>query len=332
MDLFTHVLFAYLLSFVIWGPGAPQYIAAGALAGGLPDADALLFPLSRRFPLFRHHGIAHSLVGVTVVAAVGCVLLPYLPYFPRASPLLYFVAMEIGGLSHVFLDGFTHFAVHPLLPASWRSFRLDADVAINGILLALTSFSLLLLGLERGTVPFSLWVETAWIVAAVYAAYLAIRGFARWRAGVAARREGYTGVAPTTLPWTWALVDRQETPDRYSIRYRRFRFGEPGPSPSRQMTVAKIAPHPGPVRSVQEALDRSYLAAMEKSRWLRLRTHFGEAVSRDRVFDVRWYMVESSGGGRTLGVHGTIDRDSGELHLRSGFFRRPPSEGVASPP
>ncbi|MCI4329930.1 MAG: metal-dependent hydrolase, partial [Thermoplasmata archaeon] len=76
MDLFTHVVFAYLLSFVIWGPAAPQYIAAGALAGGLPDADALLFPLARRFPLLEHHGITHSILGVTLVAAAGSFLLP----------------------------------------------------------------------------------------------------------------------------------------------------------------------------------------------------------------------------------------------------------------
>ncbi|MHB8352755.1 MAG: metal-dependent hydrolase [Thermoplasmata archaeon] len=323
MDLFTHVIFAYLLSFVIWGPGAPQYIAAGALAGGLPDADALLFPLARRFEILQHHGITHSIFGVTVVAAVGSVLLPFLPYFPHASTLLYFVAMEIGGLSHVFLDGFTHFAVHPLLPVSWRELRLDADVAINVIMLALTVFTLVTLSLERGTVPFSLWVETAWILTAVYGAYLLMRGVARWRAGVVRTREGFTEVAPTTLPWTWAFLEEQETPQRYSIRYRPYRFGEREPAPARSMTAAKTPPAPGPVHSAQEALDRTYLAAMEKNGWLARRAHFGEAVAREGVFEVSWYMVEGSPGGRSLGVQGSIDRLTGEMKLRSGFFRRP---------
>jgi membrane-bound metal-dependent hydrolase YbcI (DUF457 family) len=324
MDLFTHIVFAYLLSFVIWGPGAPQYIAAGALAGGLPDADALLFPLARRFPILEHHGITHSIVGVTIVAGVGSFLLPFLPYFPHASTLLYFVAMEIGGLSHVFLDGFTHFAVHPILPFSWRELRMDADVAINVIMLTLTAATLVTLSLERGTVPFTIWVETAWILTAIYGGYLLVRAVARWRVGIIRKREGYSAVAPSTVPWVWTLLDRQDTPDRYSIRYRRYRLGDSGPSPERTMVVSKLVqPAAGPVDSAQEALDRTYLAAMAKNRWLSMRPHFGEAVARGGVFDVVWYMVEGGGPGRRMGVHGTIDRSTGEMQLRSGFFRLP---------
>jgi membrane-bound metal-dependent hydrolase YbcI (DUF457 family) len=324
MDLFTHVVFAYLLSFVIWGPGNPQYIAAGALAGGLPDADALLFPLARRFPILQHHGITHSILGVTGIALVGSFLLPFLPYFPHSSTLLYFVAMEIGGLSHVFLDGFTHFAVSPFLPFSWRALRLDADVAINVIMLTLTCITLVTLSVERGTVPFSLWVETAWILTAIYGGYLLMRGIARWRAGLVRTREGFSGVAPTTLPWVWTLVDRQDLPDRYFIRYRPYHFGEKTPGRERQMGVAKIRPIGGPVHSPQEALERTYAAAMEKNRWLSIRSHFGEAVARGEVFDVVWYMVEGARSGRTFGVRGTIDRATGEMHLRSGLVRPPP--------
>jgi membrane-bound metal-dependent hydrolase YbcI (DUF457 family) len=323
MDLFTHIVFAYLLSFVIWGPANPQYIAAGALAGGLPDADALLFPLAKRFPILQHHGITHSILGVTGVAFVGAFLLPYLPYFPNASWLLYFVAMEIGGLSHVFLDGFTHFAVSPWLPFSWRQFRLDADVAINIAMLALTAITLSTLTYERGTVPFSLWVETAWILTAIYGGYLVMRGVARWRAGIVKRREGYTSLAPSTNPWVWVLLDRSETPERYSIRYRRFRFGERTPAPERRLEISKAGPASGPVRSPQEALDRTYVAAMAKNRWLSLRPHFGEAVARGGAYEVVWYIVEVTGFGRTMGVRGVIDRVTGEMRLRSGVFRLP---------
>jgi len=324
MDLFTHVVFAYLLSFVIWGPAAPQYIAAGALAGGLPDADALLFPLARRFPIFEHHGITHSIVGVTIIAGAGSVLLPFLPYFPHASTLLYFAAMEIGGLSHVFLDGFTHFAVHPMLPFTWKELRLDADVAINVIMLALTATTLVTLSLERGRVPFPIWVETAWILTAIYGGYLVVRTVARWRAGIARRREGYSSVAPSTNPWLWTLMDRRDTEQEYSIRYRRYRLGEPAPGPERRMVVRKVTDASGgPISSAQEAIDRTYLAAMAKNRWLELRPHFGEAVARGGVFEVVWYMVESSGAGRRFGVRGTIDRATGEMKLKSGFVRIP---------
>ena len=136
MDLFTHVIFAYLLSFIIWGPAAPQFIAAGALAGGLPDADVLLFPLTRWFPSLHHRGTVHTIVGVTIIAAAGSFLVPFLPYFTHASTLLYFVAMEIGGLSHLLLDAFTNYAVRPLYPFSARAFRLNADVAVSLVTMA----------------------------------------------------------------------------------------------------------------------------------------------------------------------------------------------------
>lgn len=323
MDLFTHIIFAYLLSFVIWGPASPQYIAAGALAGGLPDADALLFPLARRFPILEHHGITHSLVGVTGVAAVGSFLLPYLPYFPHSSTLLYFVAMEIGGLSHVFLDGFTHFAVSPLLPFSWREFRLDADVAINVMMLALTSITLVTLSLERGTVPFNVWVETAWILTAIYGGYLLMRGIARWRAGLVRKREGYSAVTPTTSPWVWTLIDREDNPALYRIRYRRYKFGEKSPAEEHKMTVSKVTPRPGPVLTPQEALERTYLPALEKNSWMGFRAHFGEAVEKGGTFEVHWYIVEMSGfGRRSIGVKGIIDRSTGEMELHSGLIRR----------
>ena len=324
MDLFTHVVFAYLLSFVIWGPAAPQYIAAGALAGGLPDADAFLFVLARRFPIFEHHGITHSLVGVTVIAAVGSFALPYLPYFPHASTLLYFVAMEIGGMTHIFLDGFTHFAVHPILPFSWRELRLDADVAINIIMLTLTAVTLATLTLERGTVPFNIWVETTWILTAIYGGYLLVRGAARWQAGKVRRREGYSEVAPSTVPWSWTLLDRIDTSSQYLHPIPEISLGGSESDPRARVGRRQARPQPpGPVSSPQEALDRTYLAAMAKNRWLERRAHFGAARIRGGVFDVVWYIAEGVGSGRTIGVQGTIDRTTGETRLRSGIFRLP---------
>ena len=77
MDLFTHVLVAYLVTFGIVG-FKPSYLAAGALGGGLPDADALFFPIARRFPVLRHHGITHSIFGVSLVAGAGALVAPLL--------------------------------------------------------------------------------------------------------------------------------------------------------------------------------------------------------------------------------------------------------------
>ncbi len=323
MDLFTHVIFAYLLSFIIWGPAAPSYIAAGALAGGLPDGDILLFPLARRFPALEHRGIVHSVLGVTVIAAVGCFLVPYLPYFTHASTVLYFVAMEVGGLSHLLLDGFTNFAVTPLAPFSRRQLRLDADVAVSLVTLVLTVGTLVVLIEEHGTVALSTWIVTVWILVAVYGAYLLVRGTARWRAGRIARREGFTEVAPSTNPWRWLIVREEQDAEHYQIRFRRLTLGERHPSPEQYLRVAKLAPRPGPVATPQEALDRTYVSAVTLSGWLGEMFHFGRAVERGGVYDVAWYVVEPMAFGRTFGVRGTINRTTGALELRRGFLPIP---------
>lgn len=322
MDLFTHVIFAYLLSFVIWGPAAPQYIAAGALAGGLPDADILLFPLTRWFPSLHHRGIVHTILGVTLIAAVGSFLVPYLPYFTHASTLLYFVAMEIGGLSHLVLDGFTNYAVTPLLPFSKRVLRLGADLAVNLVTIVLTAGTLVVLVLEHGTVAFNVWVETVWILIAIYGGYLVVRGVARWRAGLARRREGFQDVLPSASPWSWLLVDESDTPDRYRLRYRALELaGRSSPSEHR-LEVTKLPVAPGPVDSPQAALDRTYLAAMGKNEWLAENYHAGLARERGDVYEVYWYMV-GPGIRRSFGVRGEIDRRTGKMQLRSGFLRLP---------
>jgi membrane-bound metal-dependent hydrolase YbcI (DUF457 family) len=323
MDLLTHVIFAYLLSFVLWGPAAPQYIAAGALAGGLPDADILLFPLTRWFPSLHHRGIVHTVLGVTVIAGVGCWLVPYLPYFGPASPALYFVALEIGGLSHLVLDGFTNYAVQPLQPFARTALRLDADLAVNVVTIALTAGTLVVLIAEHGTVAFNVWVETAWILVGVYGGYLLLRGVARGRAGRAARRAGYTAVLPSASPWSWLLVDEDDAVDRYRIRYRSMVLGGRQEPVEHQMEVAKLPAAMGPVGSPQAALDRTYLAAMQENRWLARNYHFGRAVERDGVYEVWWYMI-GAGIRSSFGVRGEIDRSTGAMTLRSGFLRLPP--------
>jgi len=62
---------------------------------------------------------------------------------------------------------------------------------------------------------------------------------------------------------------------------------------------------------------------MDRSEWLAGSYHFGEAAEKGTVYEVWWYIVSQAGGRRAYGVHGDIDRSTGEIHLRSGFLRLP---------
>ncbi|MDE1821924.1 MAG: metal-dependent hydrolase [Euryarchaeota archaeon] len=337
MDLFTHVIFAYLLSFVLWGPATPWYIAAGAMAGGLPDSDVLFYPLAKRFPLLRHHGITHSILGATAVAGAGSVIVPYIlaPFIPgtptdlaAGTTLRFFVAMLLGGLSHVFLDGFTHFSVPPLAPFSHREFALHADRAINLGMTALTVATLVTLIWENrnpSVVPVSLWIETAWVLVVIYGGYLVARGLGRWRAGEARASGGYSAVIPTGNPVVWFLVDETITPERYHLRYRRYVLGKGYTMPERTVDVAKSPRGTGPVLTPQEALNRSYAPAMQKNGFLHSSYHFGEAERKGAFFEVVWYSIEFAMLGRAPGVRVRVEAESGKVQFVGGNFLRPPA-------
>lgn len=323
MDLFTHVLVAYLVSFIAFGPQAPLYIAAGALAGGLPDADILFFPLARRYPLLGHHGITHSLVGVTVIAAGGAIFAPLLA---GGIWWMFFLAMELGGISHILLDGFTNFAVPPFAPFSDRQVHLDADRAVNFATLAMTAVSFTVLLTERNRTPPEIWVVTAWVLAGIYALYLTVRGLGRLRVEGIRKREGYTGVIPSGNPLRWTLIDEQVRPEGTAVRFRRYTLGRGFTGSAHELEVHPVMGASGPVAGGQEAMDRSYPAAMSRSRFLSRSYFFAEVTPAPGAFEVFWYSLEFESLGRTAGVLARVDAASGSVETRT-VWRRPPGGG-----
>jgi membrane-bound metal-dependent hydrolase YbcI (DUF457 family) len=322
VDLFTHVLVAYLLSFGIVG-FQPQYLAAGALAGGLPDADALFFPLSRRFPILRHHGITHSIFGVTVVAVVGGLFLA--PRLAPGNPLLYFVVMEIGGLSHMLEDGFTHFSVPPLLPFSDRRLELDADRAINFLtLLVSVSAFYLLLGVERNHVAFALYVATVYGLMAFFGIYFGVRLAARFVIGRKLRRIGvYRVPIPTGNPFRWLLLDERKEGGRVMTRYVRYTFGKGitlGPF-SVDVPMSGGPGPAGPAHSASEALERSYPIARTTSSIFDDTYHFGEAKAAADGWYAIWYSLEFTAFGRAAAVEVHLKND-GTTNVRRAWHTR----------
>lgn len=318
MDLFTHVIIAYLISFGLTLGKSPVYIAAGSLAGGLPDSDILLMPLARRFPLLRHHGITHSIAGVSVFAVAGALLGPML--VPGANAWYLLLFMEIGGLVHIFLDGFTHFAVPPLAPFSDVELHLDADRAVNGVTLAISLTSFFLLVYERNTVPFATWLLTGWVLLSVYLAYLALRGIGRYLAGVKMRELGLTVVVPTSSPFHWFLVEERETKDSWSSRVAQYTVGRGKPTVQKRIGVANFERPSGPVATTEDAIQQSYGPAMKRSRWLASSYRYAQVVQEGPHFRVHWFSIEYSMFGRAPGVLVELDGTSGVTQVSRLWF------------
>lgn len=321
MDLLTHVLVAYLITYGLVG-FHPSYLAAGALAGGLPDGDALFFPIARRFPILRHHGITHSVFGVTVIAGVGAAIAPSLA---PGAPLVYFVVMEVAGLSHIAQDGFTHFSVPPLLPFSERPLQLDADRAINfGVMVVSVLAFYLLLGVERNHVAFVWYVLTLDLLAAAYAAYFALRlGVRAW---LGRRRHVYGDfdhVAPTTNPFVWLLISERVADGRERTEWARYVLGRGIVAGPFRVEAPIAAPPPsGTPRDEAEALEWSLPLARKASRLLERTYHFGEAQPSPRGgWTAVWYSLEFTMLGRSAAVRVTFPGDGGPPEVKSAFYR-----------
>ncbi|MEM0128831.1 MAG: metal-dependent hydrolase [Thermoplasmata archaeon] len=335
MDLITHVLISYLLTLGVVGLH-PQYVAAGALAGGLPDADALLFPLGRRWAAFRHRGITHSFLGVTVVAVVAGALAPLIA---PGSALVYAAVFELGGLLHIGLDAFTNYSVPPLLPFSRQRICYDAERAVNfGMLVFSVLAMYLLLGVERNQVALGIYWATVDALGAFFAAYLALRLSLRFWLGRAKSRFGpFDHVVPTETPFRWYLYgDRTEGGHR-TIAFGRYRLGR-GFSGPYVLTLPTTVGE-GPIATPAAAIARSapFREGGPMRRW-EDSFQFADATRRSGGgWKVVWYSIEFGTFGRwaTVEVDLADDPAAPPVAVRRGFrrVRMPwdPAEGRSTP-
>jgi membrane-bound metal-dependent hydrolase YbcI (DUF457 family) len=320
VDLFTHVLTAYLLTFGLVG-FQPNYLIAGAIAGGLPDGDVFLYPLSKRFPIFRHHGITHSIFGVTVLAAIGGLwVAPMLAH--GGNPWIYFGVMMAGGIGHMLEDGFTHFSVAPFLPFSNKPLEVDADRAINFVTLVVSVFSFyLLLGAERGHVAFVVYLATVYALMAFFVFYFVVRVGARIAVGRRKKKVGDFDVpVPTTNPFVWLLLRERKQDGRMQTSFARYVFGRGITKGPYTVDVPMDAgPTTGPARDAAEALARSYGLARKESSVLDETYSFGDAVPvGSGGWKVHWYSLEFSAFGRSAGVNVDIAPD-GTMRAKSSW-------------
>jgi membrane-bound metal-dependent hydrolase YbcI (DUF457 family) len=325
VDPFSHILLAYLLGFGLYGPQGLQYVVAAAFAGALPDADVVFYPLSTRFPLLRHRGISHSVVGVTGLAAVGAFVVPHVlswtlgPGFGSGSAGYYFVALEVGGLSHVLLDAMDHWSVPIFAPFSNREYHFDAERIMNFGAMAFTVFSYGIMLYERGRVGLRAWEITTYLLLFAVVAYLAIRLHARWRAGLASRRLGFDNVIPQANPLEFVFHARSESPGELRLRFARYHLLRGIRGDVQTAVISPASPGSTPVQTPGEALARSYQAALSVSWILGETHHFGYAQHSVGGFDVFWYSLEMVSFGRAAGVLARVAAETGAVTVRTAW-------------
>lgn len=325
MDPFSHILLAYLVGFGLFGAQGLQYVVASAFAGALPDADVIFYPLSTRFPALRHRGISHSIVGVTGVAVVGTFLAPRLLAwglgggFGEGSPFYFFVALEVGGLSHVLLDAMDHWSVPIFAPFSREEYHFDADRIMNFGAMSFVVVSYGTMLYERGRVGLWLWELTGYVLLLLTAIYFSARLLARWRAGVARRRLGFDDVIPQANPAVFLFHSRSEIDGQTSLRFARYHLLNATLETVRSLTIAPLVERSDWVPTQSSAISRSYPLALKRSWILGETHHFGVARSVEGGFEVFWYSLEMVSFGRAAGVLAKVDVGTGSVTTRTAW-------------
>lgn len=328
MDPFSHMLLAYLLGFGAFGPAGLQYVVAGAFAGALPDLDVAFFPIAKYVPWLRHRGISHSIVGVTVIAIAGTFLVPrgiawvFGAAFATGVPWAYFLAMELGGLSHVLLDAMDHWSVPIFAPFSKVEYHFDADRIVNVGAMSFTVGSYAIMLYERGRVPLWVWEATTWVLLLMALTYLVVRLTGRWRIERVRKREGFTDVVPQANPLVFLLVEEESSVDRAKVRYAKYHFLRGFVEPPRTLELPLHGGAVGPVASPEEAVRRSYAPAMARSWVLGETHHFAEVKPSPGCYEVFWHSLEMTFWGRAAGVIARVDAATGAVETR-GVWRAP---------
>lgn len=325
MDPFSHILLAYLLGFGLFGANGLQFVVASAFAGALPDADVLFHPLAARFPLLRHRGISHSIAGVTGIAVVGMFLVPRLlswafgPSFGDGSAVYFFVALEVGGLSHVLLDAMDHWSVPIFAPFSKQEYHFDADRIMNFGAMSFTVFAYAIMLYERGRVGLWIWEVTTYALLLATAMYFVVRLIARQRAGVAKARLGFVDVIPQANPLVFLFHSRSESDSEIAFRFARYHLLRGVRGEVQSVSIPRFIHDDGGALSARSALSRSYPVALKASWILGETHHFGYARPIAEGFEVYWFSLEMSSFGRSAGVLARVDSGTGAVTTRNAW-------------
>jgi membrane-bound metal-dependent hydrolase YbcI (DUF457 family) len=325
VDPFSHVLLAYLLGFGVFGAQGLQFVVASAFAGALPDADVLFFPVSTRSPMLRHRGISHSVVGVTAIASVGAFIVPRLlawafgPGFGDGPAIYFFVALEVGGLSHVLLDAMDHWSVPIFAPFSKQEYHFDADRIMNFGAMSFTVFAYGIMLYERGRVGVWLWELTTYLLLIAAGLYFAVRLVARWRVGLAKGRLGFDDVIPQANPLVFHLHSRSESEGEFRFRFARYHLLQGLQGAVQSVVVPRSSAEPTRTASPEVALSRSYPFALRASWILGETHHFGIARAVDGGFEVFWFSLEMASFGRAAGVLARVDSATGSVTARTAW-------------
>lgn len=209
MDFFTHLMIGFLISSGLGGSFSNQYVVLGTLMAALPDFDIFLYPLWKRMPITRHHGITHT--AIFVIAASVALFAAYGAFTGTAADPRLLLVMLLGGFSHIFCDFITNWGVPLFYPFEKGYSKIDLDMSVNPYTILFFFPSVIFLDAARLNyfAPFGLKGATI-LLGLVYLAYFVSRGGLKVYNTMKQGNQGFVAL-PTPSPYRWKFAKRIET-------------------------------------------------------------------------------------------------------------------------
>ena len=182
----------------------------------LPDIDIFMWPLSKKYPILRHHGITHTIVFIFCSATIMFVIYAFHANFWSLKLL---VIMYLGGYSHLFADFLTNWGVPLLYPVSKKHFKLNIETAVNIIMIIYFIIATLLLQFAREhKYNLEIW-SLSYYIGYGYIAYFGLRICIKLGLRIPKKNHGFSAV-PSMNPFKWRLAKRVETENEIIITVR----------------------------------------------------------------------------------------------------------------
>jgi membrane-bound metal-dependent hydrolase YbcI (DUF457 family) len=219
MDIFTHLLSGYLVSY--WaslssagGSYSELYVFLGTFMAVVPDMDMFLKPFWGRQPHTGHHGMTHMLLFIIIISTIIYIALAVIL---GISDLRLLLLMYLTGSTHLLWDFVGTGGIRPFYPYQKAYSKLNLEVGANPLLGIYSLLSMmLLLSIHFGLVEILDFQAATFLMGAGYLLDLGSRAVLRFYYGGKPENREYTAL-PTLAPFRWRFAKRVETEDEIEV-------------------------------------------------------------------------------------------------------------------
>ena len=135
MDTFSHIIIGFLL----FAKYDLRLAVFAGFAAMLVDLDFILYPLSLKYPIFEHRGIAHAFPVVILYTSIAAIIFTYIS---SINFILVLCAGLVGSLGHITCDSLTSYGTYSLYPFVKKHVKLEMVLGIDPLTLILSIFSI----------------------------------------------------------------------------------------------------------------------------------------------------------------------------------------------